>query len=361
MPSRDPSKRALNTQIAQMTATLKSLQPHMMRRMGSASLSSLHAILGGKNATFIHDLKTRVLRSPDDYYTDWLAGLVCYIERQRPGSNRYLFLADLMSTDAMVEQYVEVFIKRTFLRQADDLSKKRPTDSEAAVWLGQNHASYGLLVTPRFNPHNSDWETDNSEIRRFRLPYFTISHILQTGLVIPGKNKRMFFKDQAEYLQFFEHSLVRIAGSKHQDAIAERYVDYVKQANNPEAVPLLLPEVRFSRSESHRYRLDFMVVEPSMMKRIGFELSPWSTHGRLVRTGGMTQRQLNEIASANREAELQKLKAYFVEHGIETIVFTDKDLVDPDHVFSTIARYLQPPASRKLQHAEVMAQLKRHT
>lgn len=168
----------------------------------------------------------------------------------------------------------------------------------------------------------------------------------------------MFFKDVDDYLQFFEHSLVRIAGSQHQDAVAERYVEHVKAAKHPEAVPLLLPEVRFSRDKSHRYRLDFMVVEPSMMKRVGFELSPWSTHGRLVRTKGMTQSALNATASANREAELEKLKAYFVDHGIETIAFTDKDLADPHDVFATIARYLRPPAPRKKQHAEVMARLK---
>lgn len=172
MAARDPAKRALNAQIAQMTAILKTLQPHVMTKVGAASLPSLHAVLGSKNANFIEDIKTRVLRSPDDYYTDWLDGLDAYIAKRGGHCARYSPLVTLMCRDSKVEQYVELFIKRTFLRQSDDLSKKRPTDSEAAVWLGQNHASYGLLVTPRFNPLDNDWENDNSEIRHFKLPYF---------------------------------------------------------------------------------------------------------------------------------------------------------------------------------------------
>ena len=273
-----------------------------MREMGTSSPQSLHAVLGSKNANFIDDLKTHVLTSPEDYYGEWLCGLDAHVARR--DDTRYTPLVALMCNDPKVEQYVELFIKRTFLRQADDLSKKRPTDSEAEVWLGQNHASYGLLVTPRFNDRDCDWENDKSEIRHFKYPYFTISHVLQTGLVIPGKNKRMNFRDVEHYLQFFEHSLVRSAGSKHQDAVAQRYVEYVGKAKEPGAVPLMLPEVRFSRVKCHQFRLDFMVVEPSMMLRVGFELSPWSTHGRLGGVPNLVSRQPQRRADQLDESEV---------------------------------------------------------
>ena len=359
MSSRDPGKKALKDQIAQMSATMKGLEAHAVRSTDARSLLSLHATLGSKFAKFIPDIKTRVLTSPDDFYTEWLAGMAEYIGARGGHCPTYSPLLTRMFGDARVGQYVELFVKRTFLRQADDLSKKRPTDSEAEIWLGQNHANYGLLVSPRFNARLGDWENDKSEIRHFPHPYFTIRHVLHTGLVIPGKDATMPFADVDHYLNFFEHGLVRLAGSPHQNAIAARYVAYVKRATDPVSVPLLLPEVRFSRAKRHQYRLDFMVVEPSTMVRVGFELSPWSTHGRLAGTRGMSVKAVNAKASANRDIELGKVKAYFREHGIYTLVLTDKDLSDPDDVFDSIAEHLRPPKARKKQQAEVLARLRK--
>lgn len=213
-----------------------------------------------------------------------------------------------------------------------------------------------MLITPRFR--KGKWENDKSEIRHFDKPYFSIGHVLKTGLVIPSKPKTMRFGDVDGYLDFFANTIVRAAGSSHQDAIAERYVAHVKKSTAPETIPLLLPEVRYSREKKHKYRLDFMVIEPATMQRVGFELSPWSSHGRLVGLRGMSQKEINAKARTNREVELAKLKAYFFEHGISTIIFTDGDLKNPDKVFRTIAKFLRPPAARTQQRAEVMARLR---
>lgn len=79
MAARNPLKAAINKQIADMTATLEKLRPHVMRAVGSRSLASLHAVLGSKYAKFI-DIKVRVLTSPDAFYTEWLQGLDEYID-----------------------------------------------------------------------------------------------------------------------------------------------------------------------------------------------------------------------------------------------------------------------------------------
>lgn len=84
-----------------------------------------------------------------------------------------------------------------------------------------------------------------------------------------------------------------------------------------------------------------MVVNPDTLERIGFELSPWSTHGRLVGTKGMTQAQINAKAKSNREAEQEKCKAYFREHGIFVLVYTDEDLAKPERIFADIRRSLE--------------------
>lgn len=255
-----------------MSSELEALQSYVLRELRSNSVRSLHAKLGGKNAEFI-DIRTHVITTPEEFYTEWLLGLERRADaRGGRQDSTYAPLLERICNDAKVEMYVRTFLMRTFLRHADSLSKKRPSDSEAEVWLGPNNADYGLLVTPRFR--NGQWENDKSEIRHFKETYFTIGHVLCTGLVVPGKSKPLNFLGVEAYLAFFENSLVRMAGSQHQDRIAERYVKYVEQSTEPEEIPLLLPEVRYSRDRKHRYRLDFMIVESATMMRVGFELSP---------------------------------------------------------------------------------------
>ena len=153
----------------------------------------------------------RVLTSPDAFYTEWLQGLDEYIDARGGYDARYSPLAELLCNDRKVEKYVRTFLKCTFLRYADALSRKRPTDSEAEVWLGPNNADYGLLITPRFR--NGKWENDKSEIRHFDKPYFSIGHVLKTGLVIPSRPKTKRFDDVDGYLDLFANTIVRAAGS----------------------------------------------------------------------------------------------------------------------------------------------------
>lgn len=75
----------------------------------------------------------------------------------------------------------------------------------------------------------------------------------------------------------------------------------------------------------------------------------------------MTQTEINQRASANRAAELIKLRDYYVDCGISVVTFTDADLVDPDRVFEVIAKYFRVPKTRTQQHSEVMARLRVRT
>lgn len=61
----------------------------------------------------------------------------------------------------------------------------KPLPSQAAFWIGEKNADYGLLITPRFR--DGDWENDKSEIRKLKSDYFTVGHVLESGLVVPGK------------------------------------------------------------------------------------------------------------------------------------------------------------------------------
>ena len=171
---------------------------------------------------------------------------------------------------------------------------------------------------------------------------------MKSGLVIPDKNKVMTFKTVEEYLTFFEEVLVRGTASSHQKKIAALYCDYVRKAANLEDVPLLIPEFRYDgRLAKHKYRLDFCIVDPDTMHRIGFELSPWATHGRLSGTKDKTQKQINEEALANFEKEMKKHKDFFRRHDVFALIYTDTDLANIGSVFADIAKYLNPKAVEK--------------
>lgn len=341
MAKRDPNKTARNKRIAAMKDQLRALLPRVLKETGLDSEASLNAKIGGKADEFI-DLKNEVITSPEHYaslYLDGFQGSLSTTGFRTSFDDMY----DLFNASKAGQEYMLLFLERSYLKHFDELSKRRPSVEEAAIWIGQNSADYGLLVTPRFA--KGDWQNDRSEIRHFKPGYWTIGHVVETGLVIPGKNKRMSFADPDAYLDFFENVLVRHSKSPHQIKLAERYSAYVRAAANPLAVPLLIPELRYEgQAVKHKYRLDFCVIDPVSMQKTGFELSPWSTHGELTGTKGKTQKEINAEASANFEKEMKKHKQYYKKHGIFALIYTDSDLADIDGVFADIEDCLNPKA-----------------
>jgi hypothetical protein len=105
--------------------------------------------------------------------------------------------------------------------------------------------------------------------------------------------------------------------------------------DDPEVVPLLIPEYRYEGAHvAHRYRLDFCIINPFTMQKIGYELSPWSTHGYLSKLKGLTQAKINEMAKDNFEKEMTKHRSFFKRHNIFVLIYTDKQLADIDEIFN---------------------------
>jgi hypothetical protein len=230
-----------------------------------------------------------------------------------------------------------------YLRNYEALSKKRPLDEEAAIWIGQNNADYGLLITPRFNIRKNEWENDRSEIRHFDKVYWSIGHILKTGLVIPGKNAKIPFNSIEDYLNFFSNVIVRNSGSQYEQEIAELYCNYVRSAPDPLIVPLLIPEFRYEgQATNHKYRLDFTIITNPDLDKFGFELSPWSSHGYLAKIKGLNQKEINQMAQDNFEREMRRHKDFFIKHGIFVFIYTDADLANLPKVFEDMKRHLEP-------------------
>jgi hypothetical protein len=342
MAKRDKEKTLRNKIINEMTEQLKSMLPEVLKVTGFSDELSLNAKIGSKHANFI-DIKNEVILSPEQFVALWMNGLIKHLvdlSDRKKYSNDYE-LQQLIKKHEVVKDYAILFLKRTYLRNFDALSKQRPSVEEATVWIGQENASYGILITPRFK--NNNWENDKSEIRHFVKDYWTIGHIMETGLVIPFEQDIMKFSDVDQYLTFFKNTLVRASGSKHEKAIADRYCKFVRDSENPSNIPLLIPEYRYGGiDKKHLYRLDFTIIDPYTLRKFGFELSPWSTHGELTGIKGKSQKEINEIAKANFEKEMKKHKDFFRTHGIYALIYTDSDLQDPDAVFEDMKKYLSP-------------------
>lgn len=343
MATRDPAKTLRNKQIEQLTEQINELLYEVIALTGYEKEQSLNAKYGGKFAEYI-DIKHEVIDTPEQFVALYFQGFLRTLEGMgvfaRPGNNYYDAYLHVKK-HKKVRQWLKLFLTRTYLRNYEALSKKRPPVEEAEIWIGQKNASYGILVTPRFK--DGAWENDKSEIRHFGPKYWTIGHILETGFVIPDENDRISFSSVDNYLSFFRNTLVRNSGSVHELAIAKRYCDFVRQSQSPEGIPLLIPELRYGGKEAkHEHRLDFTVIDPHTLSKVGFELSPWSTHGMITGTKGKTQKEINEEAQANFEREMKKLKAYFRKRGIPVIVYTDEDLANYDQIFDDIKDYLTP-------------------
>lgn len=244
MAKRNPEVTARNKKINELTEKLQDMQDEVLKKTGFENVHSLHGKIGGKFDQFI-DIKTEVINSSEHFISLWLQGY----ENDLLSRGEYVENSNLYDTYKLLQDhpvfrdYLFVFLERVYLRNYDALSKKRPLIEEAEIYIGQNNANYGILITPRFV--NGSWENDKSEIRHFKKQYWSIGHILETGFVVPNKNDRMTFRDVPDYLNFFVNVLVRNSGSKYEMEIAELYRDFVLDHPRPEIIPLLIPEFRY--------------------------------------------------------------------------------------------------------------------
>jgi len=342
MAKLDPHKTARNKRIKELSEELEQLQLTVLGLTECHSVFSLHGKMGSKNALFI-DVRQAIIHTPAQYQSLWMEGCMRHLDELKERGYRnsaFQMLVRRVQTHKPVLTYLMKFLERTFLREYDNLTKVRPTD-DAAIWMGQNDAEYGLLVTPRFR--RGEWENDKSEIRRFPKDYWTIGHVLHTGLVVPAEDEVMEFTDVEHFLSFYRNVLVRHTRSRHQLAIADRYREFVRNADDAEKVPLLIPELRYLGPErQHKYRLDFCIVHPFTLQKVGFELSPWSSHGVLTGVAKRAQSEVNDEARENFEREMRRHKEFFRRHGITVLIYTDEDLRDSGAIFSDIEKQLLP-------------------
>ena len=351
MAKRDPDVSARNRIIKRIKTELRGMLPNVLSDTGLASEASLNAKIGSKIDEFF-DLKNEVINTPQEFRNKWLKGLKARINTSYSPNHKWIL--DNVKSHTSFKRYLTLFLERAYLNHFDELSKNRPNPSQSELWIGQTNANYGLLVTPRFK--NGHWENDKSEIRTFKQGYWTIGHVMETGLVIPGKERIFEFASVEQYLLFFTDTLVRNTGSQYEYELAEYYADYVRASDKPLEIPLMIPEFRYRGIEKkHKYRLDFLIINPYTFSKIGFELSPWSTHGYLSKLKELTQKEINQMALDNFEKEMKKHRSYFKKHEIVTLIYTDEQLQDCKKLFDEeMAIHLEPEKPSTQLSFEIM-------
>lgn len=318
------------------------------------SLHSFHAHIGRNNNTFVDSVRTR-FTGPQDFIARWIVGLHNALDALKASGKKHysgrLFSEEVVLKclqDEKLRDYTFHFLERNFYRNFRERTRNKPDDALWSVWFGSGNLSWGLIIAPA--RRNDEWTNDKSQMRREHYTYWTIGHVLSTGLYDPTSASPLKFKTTEEFSTFFRSVLKRVSNSLYEQAICDRYLNYIARSSNPLDEPLLIPEFRYAgKDKHHEFRLDFTVLNGHTFDFTGFELSPSSTHIRVQKSADKTQAQLNAELAKAWEHEVQKRNAYFQTYGINVVTFADEALKNIDACFAQIegslrARATTPPS-----------------
>jgi hypothetical protein len=344
-------KKFLAKQEKLLTSHLSSILPVVKEKVESItredfSLLSFHAQMGSRNSLYFDGVRTKFIDS-EDFIAQWLCGLVKNVKRQidegtfgkgwYKGADYYLiqYLKDLS-----IREYVFIFLTRNFYRNFKERMRNKPDENLWSLWFGNGNLVWGLVIEPVLR--DGCWTNDKSEMRRASYNYWTIGHIISTGLIDPTSDSPIRFRNPEDFLGFYKSVIIRTSNSQYEKEIADIYIEYLKRSDNLNQEPFLIPEFRYAGKEvKHVYRLDYTILNPYVMKMTGFEISPASTHISLERTKDKTQKSLNSELSQQWSKEMTKRNSYFSKYGISTVTFTDTDLGDVKQCFQTIEVFLR--------------------
>ncbi len=338
----------------QITSELEKMLPDVLKIFSkekgrSCSIQSLHGTIGGKNNTYT-DIVNNQFSDPNDFKTKWIKGLIEFINK-----SSYTPLKNLMK-DKKFQDYTLLFLERNFYRNLIERTRTKPDESLWTIWFGGGKFMWGLIIAPVLR--SEIWTNDVSEIRRADYMYWTVGHVMSTGLVDPENNEHYTFKDINDLISFYQSILKRVSNSLYEKEIFDLYVNYLKHSKEPLQEPFLIPEFRYAGlANAHEHRLDFTILNSHTMELIGFELSPTSTHMAVSKMKDKTQKAVNEELSKKWNKEMSKRNKYFENFGITTITFSDDDLVDIPKCFKSFEQVLSKRPSEKLNLEKQLEEL----
>lgn len=351
----------IEAKITELDKWIRSNQSSALREFSfltgkdSVSVHVMHAHFGRNNNTFVDSVRTQFTGS-EDFIALWVNGLQLKLSEikirkqySRYGRRKY---SEEIVYEALQNQtlrmYILKFLERNFYRNFRARIRAKPDDALWSIWFGSGNLSWGLVISPAWR--NTDWTNDKSQMRREQYYYWTLGHVLATGLIDSESDQPLTFRKLSDFYKFYRSVLKRVSNSSYEKGICDRYLDYVSHSNAPLLEPLLIPELRYAGKDTkHKHRLDFAILNDHTSQLTGFELSPASTHISVKGMKNKTQKAVNEGLAASWEKEIGKRNDYFEKFGISTITFVDGDLRDLDACFEKMQKLLQqrstPPAS----------------
>lgn len=318
------------------------------------TLQSLHGIVGGKNNSYVDSVRTQFLDF-EDFFAQWIKGLndTFILQKEQhmkfhnefDWSGRAAFQNVRLLKDKKIFLYTQKFLERNFYKHINQRIRLKPDESLWAMWFGYK-LTYGLLIAPV--PTSLGWRIDKSEIRRVKYNYWTIGHVMQTGLIDPTLDDPITFIDINSFYGFYQSVLKRLSNSTYEQQICDLYIDYLKKSEDLFNEPFLIPEFRYlGLVKDHEHRLDFTVLNQHSVEYVGFEISPASSH---MAVSNLKQKQItvNEDLKKSWEKEMAKRNKYFDRFGITTKTFTDKHLIDINACFEQIKQVLSNRPGSKI-------------
>lgn len=223
-----------------------------------------------------------------------------------------------------LKEYMILFLEYNFYNQLNERLIVKPDRKLYEIHMGKNRTAgkkniRSLYITPRFR--EGRWENDESEIRRVKFVFYTIGHLLSTGLVMHTDEgmeliKRKCFEDWIEI--FYPTNELE----KDEIQFVECYLEYVrKNKDRIDKIPLLIPQFRFyGLEEKHKYRADFLLLNylnNENTKNILIELSRNTLHDSQGENDSIRRNDFIQeydcITLEFRDREMQDMKKTFME------------------------------------------------
>lgn len=358
--NRTVEEEALFALDKELTKELEDMLPEVLDRtkyildFPITSVQSLHGKIGGKNNEYANVADTR-FHDYREFQRTWAKGMIERINASGYGAAVY-DIAKLYKDD-LCRLYILKFQERNFYREYYNRIRQKPDSQLWRIWFG-NQLVLGLFIAPEQLPDGS-WRIDHSEVRRAPYNYWTIGHILHVGGFVNPANNRLYpMRSYQDIEIFYLHIVTTLSNSQYEQAICQRYIQYLKQSTDVLSEPFLIPEFHYEGPEKRcRYRMDFTVLNPYTFDFVCFELSPSSTHFKLKREDFKTQAEFNIKIAERWKYEFDKRNAYLSQYNLSCYTFTDEQLQDPDCCFSIIASCLSKRATSAPSMDDVLSYL----
>jgi hypothetical protein len=184
---------------------------------------------------------------------------------------------------------------------------------------------------------------------RAKYNYWTLNHVLISGLIDHEDNRFQEFTTIAEFKTFYINTFRKQSRSKYEKEFIDIYFNYLESLTDEEALstPLLIPEYRFGDIQKKKSkRIDFVILNSYTMNFTGFELSPQSSH--LPVQGIKTKKlvELNDDIKKSWMNEVQKRNMFQDEHDLRIYTLADEHLKDINRFFKD---FVIPCLSRESQ------------